>query len=254
MNLIPISDIRNVFIPTSCKYLKIDIGLAGDAPNSAIWLSDTSDRFVIGIEPLEYHWKHMSRLGSPDGLNIIKPWKIVQFEDNTIVQNGQKVCDIGDRFCGILGAIDNVATPKIQKFYKNIKGRTGSSSLLKPQDLSVLDSTIEIDTFSVEYMLDNLPRKFDFIEHIKTDCEGKDLSAVKSIGKYLTKTVFISSEVRNNNLDEWVGTQNSNEFFSFMLGNNFSVLNDSGSNVDFINNSLKPLVDQLKLTCNTLGL
>ena len=74
MNLIPISDIRNVFIPTSCKYLKIDIGLAGDAPNSAIWLSDTSDRFVIGIEPLEYHWKHMSRLGSPDGLNIIKPW------------------------------------------------------------------------------------------------------------------------------------------------------------------------------------
>ena len=43
-------------IPDNINSIKIDVGLAGEAPNSAIWLDETTDRFVIGIEPLSYHW------------------------------------------------------------------------------------------------------------------------------------------------------------------------------------------------------
>ncbi len=48
-------------IPSQLKQIRIDVGLAGEAPNAALWLTKTTDRFVIGIEPLPYHWKMIKK-------------------------------------------------------------------------------------------------------------------------------------------------------------------------------------------------
>ena len=43
-----------LLIPENIKQIKIDVGLAGEAPNSALWLSETEDRFVIGVRNIKH--------------------------------------------------------------------------------------------------------------------------------------------------------------------------------------------------------
>lgn len=252
--LININELEDVQVSRSLKHLRIDVGLAGDAPNSALWLKETTDRLVIGVEPLDYHWRHLYKLGSPDGESKTNPWYILELETDSVVINGTKVCDINNRFIGIRGAIDNTNQPKEQSFYKNKTGYTGSSSLLKQNITDRFEQEIKINTFSLEYLIDNLPKKFDYIEHIKTDCEGKDFDVVKSIGKYLSNIVFISSEVRNNNPNEWIGTQNPNEFITYMRDNNFEILTDHNNNIDFVNKLYKEEIKINNLTNHIVGM
>ena len=72
-------------IPEELKQIRIDVGLAGEAPNSALWLSQTTDRFVIGIEPLPYHWKMIKNFETS---NSKRPYPkyipLLQLEENVV--------------------------------------------------------------------------------------------------------------------------------------------------------------------------
>ena len=162
-----LDDNQKLIIPERINHIRIDVGLAGNAPNAAMWLRQTNDRLVIGIEPVELHWEHL---------------------------RGR--INFGDRFLPIKGAIDDVNEPTKQTFY--IMESTGASSLLKTTDThpQKLESEITVNTFSLKFILDHIPwDRFDYIEHIKTDCEGHDFAAVKSLGEYASKVMFITSEV-----------------------------------------------------------
>ena len=122
-------------IPEELKQIRIDVGLAGEAPNSALWLSQTTDRFVIGIEPLPYHWKMIRNFETS---NSKRPYPkyipLLQLEENVVKLNKKVICDVGNRFLPIEGAIDNVKEESTQKFYMmdRTDGASGSSSLLEP--------------------------------------------------------------------------------------------------------------------------
>ena len=81
-----------------------------------------------------------------------------------------------------------------------MEGASGASSLLKhnsshPQGNDI-EAVFEVNTISLKSILDYIPwDRFKYIEHIKTDCEGYDYTVVKSIGEYLDRIVYISSEM-----------------------------------------------------------
>lgn len=249
-------------IPSEVKSIKIDVGLAGEAPNSALWLSNDKDRFVIGIEPLEYHWKMIQNFETS---NTLRPYpnnmKIVQLEKGIIEMNKAKVCDIGERFCKIQCAIDDVKKLEKRKFYQMDRknGASGSSSLLKPSEKHphFVENEVEVDTVSLEMILDHIDwDRFPMIEHIKTDCEGHDFIVVKSIGdKYLERVLFVSSEMSTANKDHWFGSYNHDDYIKFMISRGFSVVFRNENDIVFRNNRIDKIIDliELGMRCDLFG-
>tara|TARA_R100001163_G_C5053286_1_gene189874 strand:- start:1044 stop:1796 length:753 start_codon:yes stop_codon:yes gene_type:complete len=248
-----------ISIPEELKQIRIDVGLAGEAPNAALWLSETTDRFVIGIEPLPYHWKMINNFETS---NSKRPYpdnfKILQLEENVVKLNRQVICDVGNRFFPIEAAIDDVSKVEKKKFYMMDRtgGASGSSSLLEPSPHHphFIEEEIEVAVHSLEHVLDSIDwDRFEYIEHIKTDCEGKDWDVVKSIGKYLDRVVFITSEMTNN-LHHWHGSGDPRQFVEFMQKSGFGVLGVGNGEIVFFNLSLKHKVEEDNLDFNTLGL
>ena len=247
--------INNISIPKDLKQIKIDVGLAGEAPNSCIWLSETPDRFVIGIEPLESHWKDLHTYTQFD--RSYPNFKMLQLDQNAVMLNKEVVCLVNNRFFEIHGAIDSVPEPTVKGFYKMEQkgGSSGSSSLLKPTQHHPhkVDEIVRVDVYSLEYILSLLDwERFPYIEHIKTDCEGKDFDVVKSIGKYLDKIVFISSEASGNS-HHWYGSGDNNRFESYMIDEGFKVLSKTNGNIDFINPKYNDIIIRDNLNNKTLG-
>lgn len=251
-------DTQQFYIPEKIKQIKIDVGLAGEAPNSAIWLSENDDRYVFGIEPLEHHWNMLTNF---DTSNTTRPYpdnfKILQLFDETIKFKRETICSIKNRFTGIQCVIDNVPAVTTSLFYEMDRdlGKSGASSLLKPSvhHPSQLNDVLSIKTISLEMLLHKIPwHRFPFIEHLKTDCEGKDFDVVKSCGKYLQNIVFITSEMTDNT-HHVIGACNPQEFIKFMNDNNFSVINHINGNINFINNRFIDTIKLYQLSNNTLG-
>lgn len=236
---------EKIKIPAYCKQLKIDVGLAGDAPNSAIWLSETPDRFVVAVEPLDYHWNSIW-----DYKNATRPkWRIVQRCDNAVVFEGRKIADIKDRFLPLRGAVNDVPEPTTQPFFVNKIGETGSSSLRPDPRTELLDKVIQVPVFSLKYVLDHIPwDRFDFIEQVKTDCEGFDWQVLKSMGNYIEKVVYVNSEITHYTPGE------RQEFFQWMVNKGFKLVGQNGYDSFFFNNRYTEQAKQLGLMCHVLGL
>jgi hypothetical protein len=240
-------------IPENVKRIRIDVGLAGDAPNSALWLNESDDLFVIGIEPQQFMWDHLNILGTPNNTidTIIHPmWHIIQLGKNSITLNKQVVKELNNNFLPIKVAINEVSNPTTQDFYVNVEYESGSSSLRYPQERPhLLKEVVNTNVCSLEYVLNHIPwDRFNYIEHIKTDCEGMDFEVIKSIGKYIDKVVFVTSE-----LSDFVKDKN-NEFINWMLSNSFTNIGISQGNINFINQKFNEEVKLHNITNKTLGL
>jgi hypothetical protein len=247
-------------IPSHLKYIKVDVGLCAEAGNTAAWLSDTTDRFVFSIEPLPYHWTVMQNYDTAyTDCRKYPGIKHIQLEKNAIVQNRQLVCNIDNRICGIQAAIDNVQNISTRDFYEVIYDdtRSGASSLLEltpehPQGKNIKE-IIKVPTISLESILDLVPwNRFEYIEHIKTDCEGYDPVVVESVGKYLDKVVYFSCEMLRKPWHHY-NEPDANEFINFMQSNNFDVLKERGGEIDFVNKNLYHKIKEDNLNNNTLG-
>jgi len=250
-------------IPDNINSIKIDVGLAGEAPNSAIWLDETIDRFVIGIEPLSYHWGMIKDLKTSNSKREYpKDFKFLQLNKGVIELNGQEISKIGDRFCGIECAIDDVGNNiEFAEFYEmdRTDGASGSSSLLKPSPHHphFIQNIVKTPVVSLQSILDCIDwERFPYIEHIKTDCEGKDFDVVKSIGKYLSNILYITSEMTSN-IHHWENSCNPQEFINFMIDSGFSCYH-TGADLICINDKLEAkhhfdITQGLLLNYKTLG-
>lgn len=246
---------KKIKVPENMNQILIDVGLAGEAPNSGAWLMHSDDRFVIGIEPLEYHW---SMIENYEKSNSLRPWTdaipVVQLEEGVVKYQGKNFCEIKNRFMKIQCAVDSVENPTSKTFYQMDRrsGASGSSSLLKPTSNHphFIENEIQVDVVSLEWILDHIDwERFPYIEHIKTDCEGKDFDAVRSIGKYLDKVLFITSEMSEQNRGHWEGSHNHNEFRKFMTDKGFVIAKESGGDILFINKAIYERLN-LKTTQN----
>lgn len=240
--------------------IKIDVGLAGEAPNSAIWLSETPDRFVLGIEPIPYHWKMIENFETSESLRPYpEEFKIVQREEGVVKLNREVVCSIGNRFAKLECAIDDVEEEQEKDFHVMDRkdGASGSSSLLRPSEdhPHFTEEIIKVKTISLEKILDHVDwDRFPFIEQIKTDCEGKDFDVVRSIGKYLDRVLFITSEMTNNT-HHWHDSCDQQEFINFMQSKGFISQPSRGGEVLFLNKHILQTLNMVKLQLNykTLG-
>ena len=226
-------------------------------------MNETTDRFVIGIEPLSYHWDMIRDLKTSNSKREYpKDFRFLQLNRGVVELNGQEMSKIGDRFCGIECAIDNIRGGiKYTKFYEmdRTDGASGSSSLLKPSPdhPHFIQNTPLIPVVSLQSILDHIDwERFPYIEHIKTDCEGKDFDVVKSIGKYLSKILYITSEMTSNT-HHWENSCNPQKFINFMIDKGFSCYH-TGGDLICVNDKLEEkyhsdITQGLLLNYKTLG-
>ena len=109
------------------KKICIDVGLAGDAPHSALWLYTDSSRCSLGIEPLQIHWDALNGVfdeerdlvdesttedeewdpasaeewdpvsGKPPPMRL----PAIRLNKNAVIYKNKKVCNIENRFFDI---------------------------------------------------------------------------------------------------------------------------------------------------------
>jgi hypothetical protein len=196
-------------VPKHIKKIRFDIGLSYCAPNSAVWLNDSDDVFVIGVEPNKFC------------VNSIKTNGLY------CKQKGVKLSYPNDRFMLINCALDNVTDITEQMFY-HMEGDPGTSSLLEPTDklkYSVKEKSM-VTTIPFSYLLSKIDfDRFEYIELVKTDTQGKDLDIIKSVGPFLEKIAYLNSEV--NTFEFYHDNNKPNDFNEFILNNNFIKINDN---------------------------
>lgn len=192
--ILSILDKNNFFkVPENVSRLRIDIGTSIDAPNSAIWLTNSDDVFVIGVEPNPDNIQQLIKRTSPypNRFMVLSLW------DDQIILDGHNIKNIGDRFLFLNCAIDNVGEPCFKKFYMTDDVNTGCSSLFEPTEkLNIkIKNIIEVPTLSMQYLLAFVPwHNFESIEILKIDAQGKDFDILKSMGEFLSKIVFLHIE------------------------------------------------------------
>lgn len=111
----------------------------------------------------------------------------------------------------IQAAIANVDIPTTKTFYEHIE--PGCSSLLQmnkeivshedqtspskwfvPWEIETVINELPVVVSSLENLLDQTEQKIKYIHYLKVDSQGMDIKVVKSLRKYLDKTMFIQIE------------------------------------------------------------
>ena len=221
-------------IPPHIKKIKFDIGLSWCAPNSAAWLNIdvNNELFIIGIEANRFACE---KLGN-------RVWNPHPPKEEYIITN--------DNYMLINCAIDDVPELQMKTFY-HVGKDEGTSSLLKPtprlknrHGLEV-EEVSEVPTIPLSILLEKIPwHRFEFIEHVKTDCQGADLGVVLSAGNYLEKIVYLDCEVGTGGLYE--NELDTNHIVNTIKSKNFKLLS-GGVNSSFLNTKLEHLVGLNKL-------
>lgn len=206
-------------IPQTAKRIKIDVGLSYCAPNSSIWITDDSETFVIGIEPNKEAVERIKRDG---------------------IYSQQRVSNVPynhSHFHLINGAVDNIDSVQNKIFYAT-KGDVGVSSLLKPTRFQ-LDAQYEVECFPLSLILKNIDwERFNKIDLLKIDTQGKDLDVIKSCGEWLDKIVYLHCEITTHG--EYENEPDTEEYNQYLISKGFKVVGD-GSIVNGI------VVDRLYL-------
>lgn len=196
-------------IPSHIKNIRLDIGLSYCAPNSTIWLNENPDTFVIGVEANKYAANRIISNGfRANQKNLSLPFP----HPNFILLNI---------------ALDNVESKTTKPFY-HMSGDVGVSSLLKPTE-ALGDSVAELSDVDVYPLSDILEKidwdRFQYIELVKIDTQGKDLDIIKSAGSYLDKIVYLNCEI--NTFNHYENNPKPEEYDLYLTDNNFEFVLDN---------------------------
>jgi FkbM family methyltransferase len=226
---------KKIKLPKWCKRLKIDIGLSENAPQTKVWLENQSDLIVFGFEPVKDNFKKILR-GTSKWTNKLNP------------------ANIGKRVYIINCALGNVEAPLKKKIYVTTKDK-GCSSIYRPKYPKIL-KTENVDVFSLDNFTELLPLDdFEFIEHIKSDCQGSDFDILKKANSTLLKTAVYTIETEdkqyyntNNNIasvSKFFKKKNFlryscvKKLFYFRYFKNFSVVDPTFYNKKFFHKFIK---------------
>jgi hypothetical protein len=187
---VPLKKNGKINIPLNIQHIKLDIGLSYSAPMSQYWLSNETDLFVYGFEPL------------PTSIETIKKGATKLDPSHGDPLNPTY---IGERFFLIPCALGLSKNPTVQ-FYVT-KNSCGCCSIYPPKYFEI-EKVIDVPIFSLSNFFALFP--FDshpIIDYIKIDTQGSDLDIVKSGGSYLKeRVVYITIEAEN---DQYQNTNNS---------------------------------------------
>jgi hypothetical protein len=205
---------NKICLPKWCKRIKIDIGLSCGAPQSRIWLDTQSDLVVFCFEPAFVNYS-----------------RIINGDSKYTISINTK--DIEKRAYVINGGFGNV-NKMTKKFFYITSGDQGCSSLLKPKFPRILKKeTVKIfplDESTILLPLDD----FEYIDHIKSDCQGSDLDILKKASSTLKKVAVYTIEAEEK---QYFNAKNSlSEIKKIFYKNNFIKYNFFSS---FLDNKFK---------------
>lgn len=214
--------IRN-FIPKDKKIkLLIDVGTSIDAPNSASWLLQDEDNYVIGIEPCKGNREKLrdGRFDSPD-------IQYLALNSGLIYNKGEVVGSIDGRFLLLPCGIDDTLFPRLQQFYETNEINTGCSSFLKPTDKleAKVERVTEVLVMSLADILQEIVPHVDEI-HLKVDAQGKDFDVLMSAGGYLDNIQSVVVEM--DTMGCYEDACRPQDIHEYMLNNNFELYGNSG--------------------------
>ena len=192
-------------LPDWCKRIKIDCGLAYNAPQTAKWLEEDEDLIVFGFEPVK------------SNIQILKYGSRKDTSINYVRQS-----DLQERFFIIESALGE--TNRNDQIYVT-KVDAGCSSLLKPANFEVLEME-EISVITLDSFLSYFPfGKIPYIEHLKTDCQGTDFEVLQGARASLSKIAAVTCEVESLS---YLNSKNTYENVSTLLeSENFAPMNNS---------------------------
>ena len=89
-------------------------------------------------------------------------------------------------------------------------------------------------------------------EYEQIDGQDLDFDVVRSIGKYLDRVLYITSEMQDNT-HHWHGSNDHQKFIDWMVVNGFRVVQREGAEIHFVNIKLMQVYElfALGLECNT---
>ena len=176
-----------IVIPSWAKHIKLDIGLAYNAPHTQIWLTKEPDTLVFGFEC------------NPQAVNLI----CSPFNHKLQAGNGDvlEFRHINTRAYIIPVAL-GIEKKEAMKFYVT-DGDGGNSSFFEPSQYETRFRTreiIEVPVFTLADFFELLPDSLKYVDFIKIDAQGADLDILKGAGDWITKkVVFITAEAETGN-------------------------------------------------------
>ena len=239
---VPIVNLENnkFVIPKFINKLWIDVGTSINCPNGTQFLKRNFDGFVFGIEPnpqmyftipsMYYLRQNKWLIDNKHPSAIQEKNKRIQKQKRQIFNDTEEVIEKEDfkkRFIFLPCAIDEQVG--FNNLYNNI--HEGSSSLNSKWKGCDVNDKIPVFTITLSDILSKIPERFQYIDHLKVDCESLDLIVVKSAGKYLQKIVVVT--VEDNNVS------------SYLLENNFQFLERQNGGISYINKKFLDLKDKI---------
>jgi FkbM family methyltransferase len=218
--IIPIKD-GKIFIPSSTKHVKIDIGLSYSAPHSQLWLNKEDDLIVFGFEP------HPESCLSILNGSVKRDPSHGETLEKKYINNGFYLipCALGleNKTVTLYSASDDI----------------GCSSIYEPVNI-VIDNILTVPCFTLKSFFDLFP--FDehpLIDYIKIDAQGADLDIIKSAEDYISNHIIVITIEAEN--EQYKNTNNSLDvIYNYMLNIGFEFIS-SKMTVDptFINKKFK---------------
>ncbi len=212
-------------LPNGCKRIRIDIGLAGTAPNTYAWSQELEDCFIIAIEPIERNLRCSTYF----------------------VPNSQK----NNNILWIQGAIDDVERVERRNMYVTKKDN-GCSSLYQPVEFEVSREE-EVGVASLSTILSSLDwGDLEYVEYLKIDTQGNDLQVLKSAGEFLDKVAMLEVECTTHG--DYHNAPTEIEIIEFLNSRGFSLHKNcedsyvNGTYVDrmFYNNKFESMRNNIK--------
>lgn len=198
------------------KRVRLDVGLAWNAPNSQYWFSKDSGNnlLVFGFEP------------NPFSLSKIIAGKHTESEYRSYkILESKRVFD---SWFPVNAALSNDG-PKVSKFYISV-GDGGSSSLypVNPASGLQVEREISVVAFPLKKFLDVFPfEHIPFIELLKIDAQGHDLRILQGVGEeYLKDRIACVAPEADGTSAQYIGDTHSADDIEKYLGKlGFSVIN-----------------------------
>lgn len=164
-------------IPDWCKRIKIDVGLSENAPQSQKWLEAEEETLIFGFEPNPYNVEKIKNGTSRFPIKLDTKY-------------------INSKIYIVQCALSNVSEKSSSAFYCT-ESDPGCSSLLKPKRFKVQEEIV-VDTYPLNEFLSFIPfHKIEYIDFIKTDCQGTDFEIAKSASKFFDKIAIYTCEADN---------------------------------------------------------
>lgn len=186
---IPVKD-GKIVIPDWVTSIKIDVGIAYDAPHTQNWLDSDPGAMVFCFEANPRWIKYLNTPPEERDYNFKDyvparpgtPYKELEFKN------------IGRRCFIFPVALHNVTEPTTMDFYVTDVSE-GCCSLLKPTtNFSSISQVVKVPVFSLADFFRLLPDD-KIVDFVKIDVQGVDLHVIKSAGHYLSnRVVYITAE------------------------------------------------------------